>query len=193
MKGTKMLKTSKTLKTSLSLALAVAGATLFLQPSIARAADIIVGDLVISKPWTRVTPPGAKVAGGFVTITNNGKAADRLIGGTAEIAGHMEIHEMTMDGGIMKMHEVAGGLEIKPGETVELKPGSYHVMFMDLKAAPVEGTPVKGTLKFKNAGETKLAYDVAPLGAKSAGDMDHGKMDNGANDMKQMQDHKHGQ
>lgn len=180
------------LKKTLSLVLALAGAALIAQQDIARAGDVTVGDIVISNPWTRVTPPGAKVAGGFVTITNKGKTADRLVGGTAEIAGRLEIHHMTMDGGVMKMHEVAGGLEIKSGETVELKPGGYHVMFMDLKSGPVEGSPVKGTLKFEKAGEAAVAYDVAPLGAKSAGGMDHGGMDHSAHDMKQMQDHKHG-
>lgn len=175
-----------------SLALALAGAAIFMHPLSARAGDVTIGDLVISKPWTRVTPPGAKVAGGFVTITNKGKSADRLIGGTAEIAGHLEVHEMTMDAGVMKMREVAGGLEIKPGETVELKPGSYHAMLMDLKSSPVEGTPVKGTLKFEKSGEAKIAYDVAPLGAKTADGMDHNNMNHDTHDMKKMQDHKHG-
>lgn len=142
------------------------GLALLITP--ASAGDTQIGDIVVSNVWTRVTPPGAKVAGGFMTITNKGKTADRLVGGTAPIAGRIEVHEMTMEGGAMKMQEVAGGLEIKPGETVELKPGSYHVMFMDLKAGPVEGTPIEGTLKFDKAGETKVNYKVAPLGAKTA-------------------------
>lgn len=175
------------LKNSVSLALAFAGAALLVRPDIARAGDVTAGEVVISAPWTRVTPPGATVAGGFFRITNKGKTADRLLGGTAEIAGRLEIHEMTMESGVMKMREVAGGLEIKPGETVELKPGSFHVMFMDLKSSPIEGTPVKGTLKFEKAGEAKIAYDVAPMGAKSSGGMKHD-----AQDAKPMQDHKHG-
>lgn len=180
------------LKKTLKLALVLAGTALFIVPGNAHAGDITLGELVVSKPWTRVTPPGAKVAGGFLTITNKGKVADRLVGGTVDIAGRMEVHEMTMDGGVMKMREVAGGLEIKPGETVELKPGGYHVMFMDLKSNPVEGTQVKGTLKFEKAGEAHIAYDVAPLGAKSAAGMDHGTMGHGAHDMDKMQDQKHG-
>ena len=179
-------------KTTFKLPLALACAALFLPAQSASAGDVTIGDLVISKPWTRVTPPGANVAGGFVSITNKGKSADRLLGGTAEIAGRLEIHEMTMDAGVMKMHEVAGGLEIKPGETVELKPGSYHVMLMDLKSSPVAGTPVNGTLKFEKSGEAKIAYDVAPLGAKTADGMDHNNMNHDAHDMKKMQDHKHG-
>lgn len=146
----------------------------------APAADVMAGSLKITQAWTRVTPPGAKVAGGFMTITNTGTESDRLIGGSAVIAGHLEVHEMSMENGIMKMQELGNGLEIKPGATVVLKPGSYHVMFMDLKSSPAQGTPVKGTLKFEKAGEVEIAYDVAPLGAKSvdgqgdAGGMKHG-------------------
>lgn len=151
----------------------------------AAAADTTAGTITIKRPWTRVTPPGAKVAGGFMTITNTGKEADRLVGGSAAISGRVEVHEMNMDGGVMKMREVAGGLEIKPGQSVVLMPGSYHVMFMDLKETPVAGTPVKGTLKFEKAGSVDVAYDVAPLGAKSPDDkapskaMDHKDMKHG--------------
>lgn len=136
----------------------------------ANAADVTAGSLAISAPWTRATPPGAKVAGGFMTITNTGKEADKLIGGSAPFAGRLEVHEMSMDGGIMRMQELKNGLEIKPGQSVQLKPGSFHVMFMDLKQPIAEGTPLAGTLKFEKAGEVKVTYDVAKLGAKSRDD-----------------------
>ncbi|MEW5962316.1 MAG: copper chaperone PCu(A)C [Pseudomonadota bacterium] len=142
------------------------------------AGDYKAGDLKIGEPWTRVTPPGAAVAGGFMTITNTGKEADRLLGGSATISKRLEVHEMTMDGGIMKMRELAKGLEIKPGETVELKPGSFHVMFIELTTPPAIGTPVKGQLKFEKAGTVDVEYKVAPLGAKSASDP-AGKVDAG--------------
>ncbi len=98
------------------------------------------GALTIEAPWARATPGGAQVAGGFMKITNTGSEPDRLVGGTVPFAGRFEVHEMTMDGGVMKMRELSKGLEIKPGETVELKPGGYHVMFMDLKSRP-QGRP----------------------------------------------------
>lgn len=145
---------------------------------VAHAADVNVGGLSIAQPWTRATPPGAKVAGGFMTITNNGKEPDRLLGGAVPFAGRIEVHEMSMDGGIMKMRELASGLEIKPGQSVVLKPGSYHVMFMELKSPLAQGAPVKGTLTFEKAGSVEVSYDVAPLGAKSrdgAGPADAGK------------------
>lgn len=154
-----------------TLAALATGLALLATP--AAADDAKIGDIVITKPWTRVTPPGAKVAGGFMKITNTGKTADRLVGGSIAIANKLEVHEMTMDGGMMKMREVAGGLEIKPGDSVELKPGSYHVMFIDLMSPPAEGKPVKGTLQFEKAGKVDISYDVAPMGAKAEGQQGH--------------------
>ena len=132
------------------------------------AADYTAGTVKISNPWTRVPPPSAKVAGGFMTLTNTGTAPDRLVKGSSPAAGRIEIHEMSMDGGMMKMRELDKGLEIKPGQTVELKPGSFHIMFMDLKEAPKEGSTVKGTLVFERAGPIEIEYKVEPLGAKDA-------------------------
>ena len=122
------------------------------------------GSLTIEAPWSRATPGGAKVAGGFMKITNNGKEADRLVSGSVPFAGRFEIHEMAMDGGVMKMRELPKGVEIKPGETVELKPGGYHIMFMDLKSGLKQGQTVKGTLVFEKAGKVDVEYRVGPVG-----------------------------
>ena len=123
-----------------------------------------VGSLTIEAPWARATPGGAKVAGGFMKITNTGKEPDRLIGGSVPIAGRFEMHEMAVDGGVMKMRPLSKGLEIKPGETVELKPGGYHLMFLDLKSGLKEGETVKGTLVFEKAGKVEVEYKVGPIG-----------------------------
>lgn len=122
------------------------------------------GSLTIEAPWARATPGGAQVAGAFMKIANNGTEPDRLIGGTVPFAGRFEVHEMAMDGGVMKMRELSKGLEIKPGETVELKPGGYHVMFMDLKSGLKEGETIKGTLIFDKAGKVDVEYKVGPIG-----------------------------
>jgi periplasmic copper chaperone A len=122
------------------------------------------GSLTIEAPWARATPGGAKVAGGYMKITNNGKEPDRLIGGTVPFAGRFEVHEMAVEGGIMKMRELSKGLEIKPGQTVELKPGGYHVMFMELKQGLKEGESIKGTLVFEKAGKVDVEYKVGPIG-----------------------------
>ena len=137
----------------------------------ASAAEVVStdGTIKISGSWTRATPGGAKVAGGYVKITNTGAVADRLIGGTLVTAGKVEIHEMAMTDGVMKMGELAQGLEIKPGETVELKPGGYHIMFMELAAPVKEGDKLDGTLVFQRAGTLKVQFSAAAIGAKSEG------------------------
>lgn len=133
------------------------------------AASVKLGALVIEAPWTRATPAGAKVAGGYMAITNTGSTPDRLIGGSFPLAGRFEVHEMAVTNGVMTMRELAKGLEIAPGQKVELKPGGLHVMFMDLKSPLREGQPVKGTLVFEKAGTVEIEYRVAPIGARSPG------------------------
>ena len=128
--------------------------------------DILkVGDLVVAAPWTRATPGGAKVAGGYLKVTNNGKSPDRLVKATASIADRMEIHEMSMVDGVMKMRPLVNGLTIKPGETVELKPGGFHLMFMDIKQPLKQGDVVKATLTFEKAGTLDVTFNVNAVGA----------------------------
>lgn len=128
--------------------------------------EIRAGDLVLVGPWARATPGGARVGGGYLTITNRGTVADRLIGGTLPQAGRFEVHEMAMDGQVMRMRELKEGLEIPPGATVELKPGGYHVMFMDLKAPLTQGEKPSGTLAFQRAGTVAVTWDVRAVGAR---------------------------
>lgn len=143
---------------------ALALAMLLASAASAMAADYTVGSIKVSAPWSRATPGGARVAGGFMTITNTGKEPDRLIGGTAAVSGVFEVHEMSMSDGIMKMRMLEKGLEIKPGETVTLKPGSFHVMFMDLKQPLKANEPFKGTLVFEKAGTVEITYAVEAMG-----------------------------
>jgi copper(I)-binding protein len=128
-----------------------------------------LGPLQISQPWSRATPKGAAVAGAYLKITNNGTTPDRLVGGSSPVAGRFEVHEMTMDNGVMKMRPLKGGLEIKPGESVELKPGSYHIMLLDLKQPLQKGDHIKGTLKFEKAGSLDVDYAVVGVGETAAG------------------------
>jgi copper(I)-binding protein len=124
------------------------------------------GAIKIEAPWIRATPVGAEVAGGYMKIENTGKEPDRLVGGSTEIAGKFQVHEMSMSGGVMKMRELDKGLEVKPGKSVELKPGSYHVMMLELKHPLKEGDKVKGTLVFEKAGAVDVEYAVRSMGAK---------------------------
>lgn len=134
----------------------------------AQAESFTIGEITIDNPWTRVTPAGARVAGGYMVITNNGSEPDRLIGGTSEIAPRFEVHSMEMVDGVARMAEVAGGLEIPPGGSVALEPGSYHVMFMNLATPVTMDAPVSGTLVFERAGEIEISYDIAPMGSPRA-------------------------
>jgi periplasmic copper chaperone A len=133
--------------------------------SAAQARDYKLGTIDIVDPWSRATPKGASVAAGYMKITNKGSTADRLISGSSEVAPTFEVHEMTMDGGVAKMRPVKGGLEIKPGETVELKPGSFHVMFVGLKKPLAAGEHINATLVFEKAGAINVEYDVRAMGA----------------------------
>jgi hypothetical protein len=131
------------------------------------AQNYTTGPLKIEQPWTRATPAGAKVAGGYVAVTNTGAAPDRLIGGSSEIAGKVEIHEMAMNNGVMTMRGLPDGLDLKPGAKLELKPGGYHIMFMDLKRQLKEGEKVKGTLTFEKAGAVPVEFSVQSVGARA--------------------------
>ena len=129
--------------------------------------DYKVGGLTISHPWIRATPKGAAVAGGFVTITNTGAATDRLVGGGVTGASRAEVHATTTEGGVARMAPVEGGLEIKPGETIKLAPGGYHLMFMGLKGSFVDGELIEGTLQFQNAGRVPVEFEVQSVGAQA--------------------------
>jgi periplasmic copper chaperone A len=140
----------------------------------AGAEDYKVGTIEISNPWARATPKGATVGGAYMKISNKGSAPDRLIGGSTPAAGSFEVHSMAMEKGVAKMRPVEGGLEIKPGETVELKPGSFHVMLVGLKQPLTKGQKVKATLEFEKAGKVDVEYAVEALGASApAMDMHH--------------------
>ncbi len=133
----------------------------------AHAQEVKAGDLVITQPWSRATPGGAKIAGGFLTIENKGAAPDRLISGSGDIAGKVEIHEMAMNNGVMTMRPLDKGLVIEPGKTVKLAPGGYHLMLMDLKQPFKQGDKVPLTLDFEKAGKVTLALDVQGVGAQA--------------------------
>jgi len=157
------------MRRSLSIRLAVLAAAVVavLHGREAATADFSIGSIQIGNPWTRATPKGADVAGAYMTLNNKGTAPDRLIGGSSPVAGRFEVHHMAVEGGVMKMRPVEGGLEIKPGETVELKPGSFHIMLMGLKQPLEKGQRVKGTLVFEKAGKVDIEYAVEALGAAS--------------------------
>ena len=154
----------------MQLRVLVTAGLLGLAVATAHARDYSIGPLVITDPWSRATPKGASVAGGFMKITNNGAAPDRLIGGSSDVAASFEVHQMSMADGVARMRPVQGGLEIKPGESVELKSGSLHGMFVGLKKPLAAGDRVKATLLFEKAGKVDVEFDVQAMGAAPAHD-----------------------
>jgi hypothetical protein len=135
--------------------------------SSAAAEDYSAGAIKIEAPWMRATPVGAKVAGGYAKLTNTGSEVDRLVGGSSTVAGGLEVHQMSMANGVMTMRELPDGLAIPPGESVELKPGSFHLMLVDLRQPLKEGDRIKGTLQFAKAGKVDVVFAVRGIGAKT--------------------------
>jgi copper(I)-binding protein len=136
----------------------------------AQAEDVTAAGLKITTPWARATPKGASVGGGYMKITNTGNAPDRLIGGVSEISSRFEIHEMSMDNGVMKMRSVPGGIEIKPGQSVEFGPSGYHVMLVGLNRQLMQGDHFKAALEFAKAGKFEVDFTVESIGSDSSGD-----------------------
>ena len=143
-------------------------AVLALAAPLAHAADTKAGSLVISDPWSRETAPRAKTGAGYVVISNTGKAADRLLGGSTPAAGRLEVHSATTENGVMRMRPQKDGVDIPAGGKLELKPGGYHIMFIDLKAPLKAGETVPVTLEFAKAGKVNVSFDVQSLRGKTA-------------------------
>jgi copper(I)-binding protein len=132
--------------------------------------------VAVDGAWARASVQGQTATGAFMKLT--ARDATRLVGVVTPVAGVAEVHEMKMDGNVMKMRAVAGGLELPAGQTVELKPGGYHVMLMDLKAPLAKGASVPLTLVFKDAKGVESRLDLkvpvataAPGAAGSMGGM----------------------
>jgi copper(I)-binding protein len=128
--------------------------------AISQSHELKVGSLVITHPWSRQSPRAADVAAGFFSVTNTGTEDDRLVKATASISPMVQLHDMQMDGDVMKMVELPGGIAIPAGTTVDLKPGSLHVMFMQLKQPVMVGEEIRGTLVFEKAGPVEVQFEV---------------------------------
>ena len=131
----------------------------------ALAHDYKLGALEISRPWARATPPSAPAGGGFLKITNTGSTPDRLVSASSPAAELVQVHEMKMDGNVMRMRAVENGLEIPAGGSVMLAPGGFHLMMTGLKAPLKQGTSVPVTLVFEKAGKVDVELAVEAMGA----------------------------
>lgn len=134
------------------------------------------GAISIAHPWSRQTAPGQTVGGGFLVATNAGDKDDRLVSVTSPAAAEVQLHTMSMDGGVMRMRQVTDGLPVPAHGKLELKPGGFHVMFIGLKVPFALGAKIPATLTFKRAGKVKVAFAVEPItytGPSAAPAMDH--------------------
>ncbi|MEL6583343.1 MAG: copper chaperone PCu(A)C [Pseudomonadota bacterium] len=156
----------------------------------ALAHEFMLGDLHIDHPVARATTPMAQASGGFMTIHNRGDQPDRLIAATSDASARTEIHLTEDDNGVMRMREVEG-IEIPAGEMVELKPGSFHVMFIGINEPFNEGDTRTAVLTFEKAGEVEVTFNIEQISGgmdhsghghgdhSGHGGMDHSEMDHG--------------
>jgi periplasmic copper chaperone A len=126
--------------------------------------DYSKGSMHIEHPWSRATPKGAPVGAGYLVIENRGSAVDRLLSISSEISGRVEMHEMAVTDGIMRMRPLPNGVEIAPGLTAKFEPGGLHIMFVDLKRPLEKGERIKATLNFEKAGAVEVEFVVEAMG-----------------------------
>ena len=135
-----------------------------------QAQSVSVGSIKVEQAYTRSTVPGQMAAGGFMKIENKG-TADQLVSASSPVAGEVQLHEMAMEGNVMKMRQVKD-ITVPAGGSVELKPGGLHLMFMNIKAPLTAGESVPVKLKFAKAGEVEVKMPVNAMG-QSGGAMKH--------------------
>jgi copper(I)-binding protein len=133
------------------------------------ARDVTSANIVVTQAWSRATPGGSKVAGGYLTIENRALIADRLLSGSTVAAKKLEIHEMAINDGVMTMRPVENGLAIEPGRTVKFAPGGLHLMFVGLLAPLKQGDQTPVSLKFEKVGEITVFFEVQAMGAPAPG------------------------
>ncbi|WP_420349169.1 copper chaperone PCu(A)C [Pelagibius sp.] len=157
----------------------IAASVLLGGPLPAHAKDFKVGDLMVDQPWARATPGQARNGAAYMTIHNSGAAGDRLVSASAEVSQRVELHNHINTDGVMQMREVEA-IEVPTSGMTELKPGSFHVMFMGLSAPLKEGDSFPLTLTFEQAGDVTVTVDVQSVGSMGGMEkMDHGSMDHG--------------
>jgi copper(I)-binding protein len=142
-------------------------ALLLVVASAAHAHSFERGDVQVRHPWSRATPPGAKIGVGFMEIRNRGSTPDRLLAITTPAARRVEMHVTRREGDVLKMRQVES-FDIPARERLELRPGGGHLMLVDLVQPLKKGERVPMTLRFERAGELELELEVQELGSRHA-------------------------
>ncbi|CAH0290250.1 copper chaperone PCu(A)C [Roseomonas sp. CECT 9278] len=146
---------------------AAIGAALALLTLPAAAHDYAAGDIAILHPWTRAAGANGNGAG-FLRLRNGGAQPDRLLSASTPAARVVELHTMERDGDVMRMRPVQA-IPVAPGQTVELRPGGFHIMLIGLTAPMAQGGRVPLTLRFERAGEVQVELAVEAAGARGSG------------------------
>jgi periplasmic copper chaperone A len=118
----------------------------------------------VEQPWARATPAGASTGAVYLTITNKSQEMDRFLSASSDVADKLQIHEMKVVNGVMEMREVTGGVAVAANGSVELKPGSYHLMLMGLKKPLKAGETIPLTLDFEKAGKVSITVPIRAMG-----------------------------
>ncbi|MBC7483672.1 MAG: copper chaperone PCu(A)C [Rhizobacter sp.] len=132
----------------------------------AHAHSFKLGSIEIGHPYARATAAGQPTGGGFLKLTNGG-ADDKLLSASAAVSASVELHEMKMEGDVMRMRQV-DGIALPAGQSVELRPGGFHIMFVGLKAPLKAGDKFPIKLKFEKAGEVEVTVNVEAPGPAAA-------------------------
>jgi hypothetical protein len=123
------------------------------------------GDLQVRHPWSRATPPGAKVAIGYMEIRNRGTQPDRLLSASSAVAKRVEMHVTQREGEVTKMRQVQS-FAIPARERYALRPGGSHLMLVDIVRPLQKGERFTMTLRFERAGELEIELEVQELGSR---------------------------
>ena len=169
---------------SIAIAILFAAVSMLTTATETLSSEFKVGELKIEEVWSRATPKGAKVGAGYLKITNAGSKPDRLVDAKTSISDRVEIHEMSMSGGIMRMRRLPKGLEIPAGQSATLRPGGYHLMFMELQEAIKKGQLFKATLVFEQAGQVVVEFKASGIGAAAPSRSHSGSHSGAAEDKK---------
>lgn len=138
----------------------------------AAADDVTAGDLRIGRPWTRAVGERAPTAAGYMAIRNTGSTPDRLLGAESPRATRIELHEMSVTDGVMRMRPLPDGIALPSGDEIRLAPGGLHLMIIGPQGGFVQGTTIPATLIFARAGRVQVELAVQAPGARDAGTAD---------------------
>jgi len=138
------------------------------------AADVKVGEIMITDPYIRALPASSQVTSGYLELHNEGHDTDHLLSAQSRQASRIEIHEMRMEGEVMRMRLLPDGLELPKGETVSLKPGGYHLMIFDPANPLLPGETFPIELQFAKTGTISIDFEIKDIDNKKKDDSDAG-------------------